>query len=1188
MKTLLTSLCFAVTTAYATTDGLDAYRQGLYSVAAQKLSDNTNPDPVADYYQGRLWLYGYDELKNNAMALSFFTKAAEKGYLPAQQLLARYYLIHEKSPEKALSWFKKAAEASDLPSQLYCAGAYLFGYGASKNPDVANRYLIDAAKAGNAIAQYTLAEHFLSARDLHTKKLGVIWLTKAANQGNPIAQMTLGKLYSVGQVVPKDLIKANELLTLAAQQNNPSAMIALAAEAQKAGDYTTARTWLNKATETNAVDAQVALANSLLDANNPARDEKEGFLTLLKAAQAGSLTAQQQLVSFYRQGKGIPKNDHLAKQWEETAAKNKGAQNDTPAEKAARWLSNNKSTQFSKIGYALGGIYTAWTNPVALKENNYNAFPQMPIVHRNEIYKPQFVMAKPSEIPISDYFTVLAPLLNPDYALKWSFPRYPIDKHINSVIRHESLVLSHEKGLSIIDDQAYYLEEPQQEKAFDYFGEKIRDLDHQANLQAVLSDLYGQAILGVPSAQFQIGQLYQYGIGVEKNIDQALIYYQLAATQQDVRAEYNLGLLYLEGKTNPVDYPLGIRWLTTAAFKGNAYAQYVLANLYENGLKDSAGNEVVQPNHEQAIAMYYLASSSHYGEAQYKLANFLVKDSGGDLSVGATKNRIALIKRLYADAAKHGVAEAVLPLAFYNAMDPDPKKQAQALYVAKKESEEGNPEAALLLGIMLERGIGTTSNPKEAIAWYQKASLNPISAFILGTYYSEGKISDKTPIKGRELLQQSAQAGFSYADFNLAILKHNSNEQFLSELNQAKEKGNAKAGLLLADYYLSQADNPDNLAQARAIYHHFAEKGDKNAQVKLGFLYEQGLGGEINKDIAAQWYNLSAEQGQPIAQYLLGHLYQLGQIGNLQPDYQQAKKWYKAALSNYPYAAVALGFLFDTVDDDYASSLENYTVAAVANNPQAQYNLGLIYEYGKGRPVDLKKAGEWYIKAALQGNSHAMTQVASLFFQAGNNQEALNWYQKAAQLKEPGALYQMGLFHETGLGLPANYQKAADYYQEAATLGNEKAKLALARMLQYGLGLPKDIERAAGLYKELANNHYPYAQYQLALLYVSGQLGEQMISQGKALLQEASKNGNRSAEKTLSRLSCGQEKQGSFIESISFNQPALLRQQSAELMYFDALNAWNRGDETLSKQILHQLIAKYPNYLPGKKAFELL
>ena len=97
--------------------------------------------------------------------------------------------------------------------------------------------------------------------------------------------------------------------------------------------------------------------------------------------------------------------------------------------------------------------------------------------------------------------------------------------------------------------------------SFNYLEETAKGWERQANYQTALTQLYNQAILGNSDAQFAIGQLYQYGIAVSKDIEQALIYLQLAAAQQDVRAEYNLGMLYLKGLTTPIDYQKGIDWI---------------------------------------------------------------------------------------------------------------------------------------------------------------------------------------------------------------------------------------------------------------------------------------------------------------------------------------------------------------------------------------------------------------------------------------------------------------------------------------------------------------------------------------------------------------------------------------------------------------------------------------------------
>lgn len=1194
MKSLVPWFCLVAATStsfvYAA-EGVEAYREGKYMLAAQSLGKQAVTDPVANYYLGRMRLYGFGELKNNEMALRYFTKAAEKGNLAAQQLLARYYLVAGNNPAAALNWFKKAAASNDMQAQMYCAAAYLFGFGTNKNTDAARRYYIDAAKNGNPIAQYTLGIQFLDSRDTRNKKLGLIWISKAAEKQNPKAQLRLSEMYANGTLVTKDIAKSQELLQSAAAQNYVPAMIALGESAKRQAQFSDAKTWFTKGAETGNIKAQIALGKLLVATDNPLRNPQEGASWLEKAAKNGSLEAQQ-LLTILAKGETLPTETNTAqtKPGKQTKPEVKKATIEeaelVPAVAAARWLSDDKSDLFKDSGYQLGGIFNAWQNPAALQQNTYNQPPQMDATTRQELYKPQFTMVQPADVAISEYFDILAPMLTGNQSNDWTFPRYQIDRQIATLQRHESKVLRHEQGVSFIDDGANYLYKTE-ENPVDYLAQLTPDWQYHINFQAVLSQLYGQAILGESDAQFEIGQLYQYGIGVSKNIDQALTYYQLAAVQQDVRAEYNLGVLYLSGETTPVDYQKGIEWMTDAAFKGNAYAQYVLANIYEKGLMDSSGQFVVKANHEQALAMYYLASVNHYGEAEYRLADYLVREKKTGLSVAAKQNRIKLIKRLYSGAAKEGVAEAALPLAFYNAMDSDPAKQAQALATARREAGAGNAEAALLLGIMYERGIAVAANPVEALYWYQQASINPVNAFILGTYYSEGKGVGKDLQKGKELLQQAADAGFSYASLNLAILQHNSGESFLDELNKSRQEGNSKAALLLADYYLLQANDPEKMKEARDIYQYLADKGDKDGQLKLAFLYDRGLGGEASSEKAAQWYTFAAEQGQPVAQYLLGQLYQTGRIGKA-PDYDSAKKWYKMAQAHYTPASIALGYIFDTVEDDYLNAAENYQLAVTAGDPIAQFNLGLIYEDGKGIPVDQQKARELYTQSAEQGYSRAMTRLAGVYFRQHNIQQALHWYKKAAALGENFAQYHLGLLSETAVGTKLNFADAVKYYQLSSDQGNEKAKLALARMYQYGLGVAKDQAHAADLYRELAANNNAFAQYQLAIIYADGLTGERSPQQAKQWLQQASLNGSPQASKMLHRLNAQEQTTLSFIEPLELSKAPEVAGQTAEQMYFDAISEWNRGDETMSRLILDRLMNQYPQYVPAKRAYQQL
>ncbi len=93
----------------------------------------------------------------------------------------------------------------------------------------------------------------------------------------------------------------------------------------------------------------------------------------------------------------------------------------------------------------------------------------------------------------------------------------------------------------------------------------------------------------------------------------------------------------------------------------------------DQGLNGPNGEVYIQPNKEQALSMLYLAAANNYGTAEYELAEHLSRDYKTGLSAAAKKHQMALVRQLYERAAENGVAQALLPLAYYNAMETNKK-----------------------------------------------------------------------------------------------------------------------------------------------------------------------------------------------------------------------------------------------------------------------------------------------------------------------------------------------------------------------------------------------------------------------------------------------------------------------------------------------------------------------------------
>ena len=59
--------------------------------------------------------------------------------------------------------------------------------------------------------------------------------------------------------------------------------------------------------------------------------------------------------------------------------------------------------------------------------------------------------------------------------------------------------------------------------------------------------------------------------------------YQKAAVQGDKNAQFNLGLMYEQGKGVAQDQEEAVKWFRQAAEQGNMMAQNNLGSIYENG-----------------------------------------------------------------------------------------------------------------------------------------------------------------------------------------------------------------------------------------------------------------------------------------------------------------------------------------------------------------------------------------------------------------------------------------------------------------------------------------------------------------------------------------------------------------------------------------------------------------------------
>jgi localization factor PodJL len=116
---------------------------------------------------------------------------------------------------------------------------------------------------------------------------------------------------------------------------------------------------------------------------------------------------------------------------------------------------------------------------------------------------------------------------------------------------------------------------------------------------------------GLAPSQFRLGTMYEKGLGVGKDLQEARRLYLAAADKGNPKAMHNIAVLYAEGIDGKPDYKSAVQWFRKAAGYGVADSQYNLAVLYARGIG-------VDQNLSESFKWFALAAHSGDQEAAKK------------------------------------------------------------------------------------------------------------------------------------------------------------------------------------------------------------------------------------------------------------------------------------------------------------------------------------------------------------------------------------------------------------------------------------------------------------------------------------------------------------------------------------------------------------------------------------------
>ncbi len=331
------------------------------------------------------------------------------------------------------------------------------------------------------------------------------------------------------------------------------------------------------------------------------------------------------------------------------------------------------------------------------------------------------------------------------------------------------------------------------------------------------------------------------------------------------------------------------------------------------------------------------------------------------------------------------------------------KDLKKAVELFTKAADLGHANAQFELGMCYYNGEGTPQNLSKAVELFTNAAEqeHADAQFILGGCYNEGKGVRKNTREAVEWWKKSAEQGYTDAQFELGMFYYNGDrKKAVVWFTEAAEQGHRDAQYKLGECYYNGKGVKKDLEKALEWFTMAAELGHKEAleakenterelankkthnpparkTISSSELFSQGLHyyeqGNLKK--AVDLFTQAAEQGHRDAQYKLGECYDNGK--GVQKNPEKAAAWYmKAANRGYYYG-----------DSYYKRDREQ-------GHADAQYRLGLFYEYGMGVSKNESKALYWYTRAKLQGHKRAEQKLEGNERSRGFNNRYRRGYRK--------------------------------------------------------------------------------------------------------------------------------------------------------------------------------------------------
>ncbi len=402
-------------------------------------------------------------------------------------------------------------------------------------------------------------------------------------------------------------------------------------------------------------------------------------------------------------------------------------------------------------------------------------------------------------------------------------------------------------------------------------------------------------------------QLFE-GVGMAApDYKKAVKEYEKLAKTGDDRAQYSLGICYLDGLGTQPDALKGRSLLTQSAQQGNMNAALALAQRFGGGDAVEMYRTAASLGSKEASSWlwkHYIENKDYNNAIPYLRELTALNDEEacsafGDLYFGGlgVDTDYVLAKQYYTIAASlydnaHS-KERLADCKYFGFGEEQDKEGATMDYLRLGDAISRDAAEKVALHYFLTKKDLESANPYFKLAGFQLSGRSDQGSIFyqMGKYMYEKSLFEDA----FSYLSKALQNGYSSINlyYALGVLYSNGRgverdyEKSADAFEKAYRLGDAKSAARLGRLYEQGRGRPKNLNKALSLYQEASRKGVPEAYLYIGTLYSQnnGIGKDLQKS-ESNWIK-AAELGNIEAVKNLVKLYRS------QGSIEQASKWEK-------------------------------------------------------------------------------------------------------------------------------------------------------------------------------------------------------------------------------------------------------------------------------------------------------